>query len=156
PAAARMRDPVQTEVVHVVVVSAWMSQSRRGPSPIWADWPGPPGMRRMSGCGTSSKAASATRVRVPDSSQTRPVRSEEKITSEPGTWINTWCGPTASRAVKRSKRAMTICTGLLRAESAAVFGGADAQGGHEGAAHRLRGAVAAGAGGLLDAVGGVL
>jgi len=46
--------------------------------------------------------------------------------------------------------------GLLRAESAAVFGGADAQGVNERAAHCLRGAVAACSGGLLDPVGGVL
>ena len=41
--------------------------------------------------------------------------------------------------------------GLLRTETAAVLGGADAEGADERAAHRLGGAVAAGAGGLLDA-----
>src|SRR3984885_7008415 len=51
---------------------------------------------------------------------------------------------------------MTICMGLLRTETAAVLGGTDAQGADERAAHRLGGAVAAGAGGLLDAAGGVL
>src|SRR5580700_8732703 len=51
---------------------------------------------------------------------------------------------------------MTICMGLLRTETAAVLGGTDPQGADERAAHRLGGAVAAGAGGLLDAAGGVL
>src|ERR1700757_2591631 len=51
---------------------------------------------------------------------------------------------------------MTICMGLLGTKTAAVLGGADAQGADERTAHRLGGAVAAGAGGLLDAAGGVL
>src|SRR3984885_2120094 len=51
---------------------------------------------------------------------------------------------------------MTICMGLLRTETAAVLGGTDAQGADERAAHRFGGAVAAGAGGLLDAAGGIL
>src|ERR1700749_4512173 len=51
---------------------------------------------------------------------------------------------------------MTICMRLLGTETAAVLGGAGAQGADERAAHRLGSAVAAGAGGLLDAAGGVL
>src|SRR5579862_3078844 len=76
----------------------------------------------------------------------------------------------ASSTVNRSYRTIAICMGLLRvaggrsgagvvaggAETAAVLVRADPEGADEGAAHRLGGAVPAEAGGLLDAVGGVL
>jgi hypothetical protein len=93
PAAARISEPVHTEVVHVLVWSAARSQACRGPSAIWSCWPGPPGTTMMSGCGTSVRAASADTIRRPSSSLTRPMgpgRSAAKTTSAPGSALSTW------------------------------------------------------------------
>jgi NAD(P)-dependent dehydrogenase (short-subunit alcohol dehydrogenase family) len=54
----------------------------------------------------------AWRVSVPLSSVTPRTRSETKITSVSGRWVRTWCGPTASSAVKRSNSAIAILRGV--------------------------------------------
>ena len=72
PAAARMSDPVHTEVVQTLVWSAALSHSCTGPSCIWPFWPGPPGTTMTSGCGTSGSPASADRIRPPCSSLIGP------------------------------------------------------------------------------------
>ena len=89
PAAARISDPVHTDVVQLLAASARRSQSCTGPSPICSSWPGPPGTSTMSGCGTSSRAASAVIVSMPVSARTGPACSAVKITSAPFSRLST-------------------------------------------------------------------
>jgi hypothetical protein len=83
PAAARISDPVHTDVVQLLAASARRSQSSTGPLSICASWPGPPGTRTMSGCGTSPSAASAVTVSMPVSAGTGPAFSAAKTTRAP-------------------------------------------------------------------------
>ena len=50
---------------------------------------------------------------IPDSSVTSRGRSDTNMVFAFGSWTSTWNGPTASRAVKRSNRAMAISMMLL-------------------------------------------
>ena len=67
----------------------------------------------MSGCGTSVRVRSAMRARLPLSVRTGPACSATKTISASGRRPRVSYGPTASRAVKRSKRTMAICMGVL-------------------------------------------
>lgn len=100
PAAARIREPVQTEVVQVLVSSAVRSQARTSGSPMVSRESGPPGTSTMSGRGTSARVLSATRARLPWSLRTGPVSLATKTVSAPGMRARSSYGPTASSVVK--------------------------------------------------------
>lgn len=85
PAAARISEPVHTEVVQVVWASTARIHSCSGPSVMCASCPGPPGTTRMSGAVTSSSVASATSPSEPRSLRCGPVRSATNTVSVPGT-----------------------------------------------------------------------
>jgi hypothetical protein len=89
PAAARMSEPVQTEVVQVLAWSADLSHSWAGPSVIWLACPGPPGTTTMPGRGSCASVASAASRRPPLSAATGPACSAVKTTRAPGRWLNT-------------------------------------------------------------------
>lgn len=97
----------------MLVASAVRSQPSSVSFSIWSRWPGPPGTMTTSGAGTSAKARSATSVSVPVSLRTGPGRSATNTVSAPGVRASISWGPTASSAVKRSKRTMAICMGSL-------------------------------------------
>src|ERR1700738_2431658 len=70
--------------------------------------PGPPGTTSTSQLSTSCSDASATIASVPVSLRTGPRCAAAKTTSAPGISDSTWYGPTASRAVNRSNKGMTM------------------------------------------------
>lgn len=98
PAAPRIRLPVQTEVVQVVV--AWMVRTQArvsGESRRLVALP-PPGMTRMSAWEISERAESAMRRR-PESVWMGPGLRAARFTVAPGKRESTSWGPIASRAV---------------------------------------------------------
>ena len=74
PAAARISDPVHTDVVHVLVRSASRSQSSAAPPARAATSPGPPGTSTMSGARCPPSERSASSVSMPLSVRTGPAR----------------------------------------------------------------------------------
>lgn len=84
PAAASSSEPVQTEVVQVLVASTARSQSRTAGFSISTSGAGPPGTMTMSGRVTSCSPLSATSASDPESLRTGPGRSATNATSAPG------------------------------------------------------------------------
>src|SRR5947207_2728977 len=84
PAAARISEPVQTDVVHVVV--SWMRRIHASVagSRMTRSWPRPPGTTRISARVTSANARSATRPSGCASVRLIPAVSPTNTTSAPG------------------------------------------------------------------------